>query len=75
MVCPEGTALKLKEEYAGLYEWCEDERGRNQGPYRSWFSTGLYLMQVGTYEGGVKTGTWLECSRFERCEHNDYGGE
>ena len=74
LVCPEDTTLKLKEEYAGLYEWCEDDQGRNQGPYRSWFSTGLYLMQVGTYESGAKTGAWIECSRFETCERKDYTG-
>ena len=72
LVCPKDTALKLKEEHAGLYEWCEDGQGRKQGPYRSWFNTGIYLMQVGTYEDGAKTGAWIECNRFERCEKTNY---
>jgi len=71
--CPPGTALKLKEEYAGLYEWCEDEQGRRQGPYRSWFNTGLYLMARGQYEDDARTGNWTECSRFEKCVQKDYG--
>lgn len=37
------------------------------GPYRSWFNTGLYLMERGDYAGGVKFGRWVECDRFERC--------
>lgn len=41
LTCPPGSRLKMREEYAGLYEWCEDGQGRKQGPYRSWFSTGL----------------------------------
>lgn len=72
LVCPKDTVLKLKEEYAGLYEWCEDGDRRKQGPYRSWFSTGIYLMQVGAYENDEKTGAWIECNRFERCEKKDY---
>jgi len=70
--CPDGTLSKLREEHAGLREWCEDRLGRKQGPYRSWFSTGLYLMQRGRYADGVKTGEWVECSRFERCERVVY---
>ncbi len=73
LVCPKDAAFKLKEEYASLYEWCEDDLGRKQGPYRSWFSTGIYLMQAGAYEDGAKTGQWIECSRFERCEKKNYG--
>ncbi len=72
LVCPGGTTLKLREEYAGLYEWCEDGQGKKQGPYRSWFSTGIYLMQVGTYKDDARFGAWIECSRFERCESKDY---
>ncbi len=72
LVCPSGTTLKLKEEYAGLYEWCEDGQGRKQGPYRSWFSTGIYLMQVGAYKDDARFGAWIECSRFERCKSRNY---
>ena len=72
LVCPNDTSLELKEEHAGLYEWCEDGQGRKQGPYRVWFSTGIYLMQDGVYEDGAKTGTWIECNRFERCKTRNY---
>ena len=70
--CPPGTALKVKEEYAGLYEWCEDGEGRKQGPYRSWFSTGIYLMDKGKYKDDAKTGEWTECNRFETCMYKNY---
>ena len=32
LVCPGGTTLKPKEEYAGLYEWCEDGQGKKARP-------------------------------------------
>lgn len=70
--CPAGTALKLREKHAGVLEWCEDGQGRKQGPYRSWFHTGLYLMEKGTYKDGNKTGAWTECDRFERCAPQTY---
>ena len=70
--CGQGTAAKLKREYAGLYEWCEDGHGRRQGPYRSWFSTGIYLMDKGQYEDDGKVGEWIECNRFETCAYKDY---
>jgi hypothetical protein len=73
--CPPETDRKLKEEYAGLYEWCEDGQGRRQGPYRSWFSTGLYLMEKGEYKNGGKTGEWTECNRFEICVSRSYGND
>ncbi len=72
LVCPSGTTLKLREEYAGVYEWCEDGQGKKQGPYRSWFSTGIYLMQMGAYKDDARFGPWIECNRFERCESKDY---
>jgi len=75
LACPGGTASKLKVNNAGLREWCEDAEGRRQGPYRSWFSTGLYLMERGQYRNGAKTGEWIECSRFEICEFKDYGSD
>lgn len=70
--CPPGTILQLRESYAGLFEWCEDESGSAQGPARAWFSTGIYLMHRGQYTDGAKSGTWLECTRFERCAENRY---
>jgi hypothetical protein len=70
--CPPEAELKLREEYAGLFEWCEDAEGRKQGPYRSWFSTGHYLMERGRYEDDGKTGEWIECNRFERCAFKTY---
>jgi hypothetical protein len=73
--CPPHTTLRLKEEHAGLYEWCEDARGSKHGPYRSWFSTGLYLMEKGEYDHGSKAGGWIECSRFESCALNAYTGD
>lgn len=72
IACPEETVLKLKENFAGLSEWCEDGQGRRQGPYRSWFSTGIYLMNQGQYRNDAKTGEWIECSRFENCEIRKY---
>lgn len=70
--CPPGTTLKLREEYAGLYEWCADAAGKKQGPYRSWFSTGLYLMEKGAYEDDARTGHWVTCNRFETCTHESH---
>ncbi len=67
LACPKGTTSKQKVEYAGLYEWCENREGRKHGPYRSWFSTGIYLMKKGQYDLGTKVGVWIECSRFEHC--------
>lgn len=72
LVCKGGTTLKLRDEYAGRYEWCEDEMGRKQGPYRSWFSTGRYLMRRGQYKDDAEIGEWLECNRFESCQLNRY---
>jgi len=72
LACPDGTVLKLKENNAGVKEWCEDGRRLRQGPYRSWFSTGLYLMEKGQFRNGTKTGDWIECSRFEKCEFKSY---
>lgn len=65
--CPPATARHRKEEHAGSVEWCEEVGGRKQGPYRSWYSTGVYLMEKGEYRDGSKAGEWTECSRFERC--------
>jgi len=72
LACPNGTIVKSKENNAGLNEWCEDAKGRRQGPYRSWFSTGIYLMAKGQYRNDRKTGDWVECSRFEVCEFRTY---
>ncbi len=70
--CPPGTTLKLKEEFAGLFEWCADAEGKRQGPYRSWFHTGLYLMEKGGYEDDAKTGDWVTCNRFEACVYDTH---
>ncbi len=70
--CPADAQLKLRESYAGLFEWCEDADGFRQGPARTWFSTGIYLMNRGQYADGDKTGQWIECNRFERCAVNTY---
>jgi hypothetical protein len=72
LVCEGGTTLKLRDEQAGRYEWCEDDMGRKQGPYRSWFSTGRYLMQRGQYEDDAEIGEWLDCNRFESCKLTSY---
>jgi hypothetical protein len=70
--CPVNTTLKLRESYAGLFEWCEDTGGVRHGPSRAWFSTGIYLLDRGQYVDGEKTGEWIECNRFERCAFNTY---
>ena len=70
--CPVNTTLKLRESYAGLFEWCEYAGGVRQGPARTWFSTGIYLLDRGQYLDGEKTGEWIECNRFERCAFNTY---
>lgn len=70
--CPEGTRNVLRESYAGLHEWCQDVTGRKQGPARSWYSTGRYLMWRGRYEKDERAGLWTECDRFERCRTNLY---
>lgn len=70
--CPPGTTLKLREEHAGLFEWCANAEGKRQGPYRSWFHTGLYLMEKGGYEDDVKTGDWVTCNRFEACVYETH---
>lgn len=70
--CPANTDLKLRESYAGLFEWCEDAAGARQGPARTWFSTGIYLLDRGQHLDGEKTGDWIECNRFERCAFNTY---
>ena len=70
--CPANTDLKLRESYAGLFEWCEDAGGARQGPTRAWLSTGIYLLYRGQYADGPKTGDWTECNRFERCAFNRY---
>jgi hypothetical protein len=72
LTCPAGTDLRLRESYAGLFEWCEDGGGARQGPARAWFSTGIYLMHRGQYADGNKSGDWTECDRFERCAFNTY---
>lgn len=72
LTCPEGTTLRERPENAGLFEWCEDSDGRKQGPARSWFSTGVYLMERGAWRGDARTGAWIECDRFERCAHRNY---
>ncbi len=70
--CPANTELKLRESYAGLFEWCEAAGGIRQGPARAWFSTGIYLMNRGQYADDKKAGDWIECNRFERCAFNTY---
>ena len=70
--CPPGTGLRIKQQHAGVYEWCDDAQDRKQGPYRSWFNTGLYLMEKGAYKDGSKVGQWIECNRFERCASKAY---
>lgn len=70
--CPANVVLRLRESYAGLFEWCEDAEGNRQGAARSWFSTGIYLLERGQYADGIKTGGWIECNRFERCSFNTY---
>lgn len=71
IMCPEGTEPRTETAYAGSTESCA--RGAvADGPFRSWFSTGLYLMEAGAYAGGAKSGRWIECDRFERCVNKDY---
>lgn len=69
--CPEGSVRRERPSQAGLFEWCEDAAGRRQGPARSWFSTGLYLMERGQWRDGAPAGLWIECDRFERCRRRD----
>ncbi len=72
LTCPANTKRKLRESYAGLFEWCEDSTGIRQGPARAWFNTGIYLLYRGQYVDDKKTGDWIECDRFERCAFNTY---
>lgn len=68
LACPAGTIRRERRQDAGLYEWCErSSDATRDGPARSWFSIGIYLMEKGSYTDGAKHGPWLECSRFERC--------
>jgi hypothetical protein len=70
--CPDAMTLHLREEYAGLFEWCEDVAAVKLGPARAWFNTGRYLMYRGAYLDGEKDGRWIECARFERCKVRSY---
>ncbi len=72
LACPQNAKRKLRESYAGLFEWCEDSDGIRQGPARAWFSTGIYLLYRGQYADDEKIGDWIECDRFERCAFNTY---
>lgn len=77
LACPDGTQGSVATEYAGAVETCRRE-GTLDGPYRSWFRTGLYLTEKGTWREGVRVGPWIVCDHFERCErvtYDDAGAE
>lgn len=63
---PDGDILSTVTD-AGLAETCRSDDGVFHGSHRSWYSTGLYMMEQGMYLQGQKAGDWVECDRLESC--------
>lgn len=69
--CPGGAEPVIESAFAGSVETCRKD-GQAHGPYRSWFQTGLYLMERGENADGARTGRWITCDRFESCREARY---
>lgn len=54
--CPEGTVEKRNS--LGLEQWCEDDSGARQGPWKRWSSSGHKMMEQ-TYRDGVEDGPYV----------------
>lgn len=70
--CPHNTRNMLRDTSDAVQEWCIDNAGRRQGPARSWYSTGRYLMWRGRYQDDKRAGLWTLCDRSERCRTRPY---
>jgi hypothetical protein len=55
--CPAGTEQVGGAPPLGEVIWCEDEDGRKQGPYRSWYESGE-LEEEGQFRDGSRIGVW-----------------
>lgn len=55
--CPPDTEQVGAEPPVGEVVWCEDEDGRKQGRYRSWYDSGQ-LEEEGQYKDGSRIGVW-----------------
>jgi len=55
--CPPGTEQVGGQPPVGEVVWCEDDDGRKQGPYRSWYDNGE-LEEEGQYKDGSRIGVW-----------------
>jgi len=55
--CPPGTEQVGAEPPVGEVIWCEDDDGRKQGRYRSWYESGE-LEEEGQYKDGSRIGVW-----------------
>jgi hypothetical protein len=55
--CPPDTEQVGAEPPVGEVIWCEDDDGRKQGPYRSWYDSGE-LEEEGQFKDGARIGVW-----------------
>ena len=60
--CPPGTQFRYQSRYWEVFatwpaQWCELPDGTKHGPWSEWFNSGE-LNRSGTYEFGVRVGTW-----------------
>jgi hypothetical protein len=55
--CPPDTEQVGAEPPVGGVIWCEDDDGRKQGPYRSWYDSGE-LEEEGQFKDGSRIGVW-----------------
>lgn len=55
--CPPHTEQVGAEPPVGEVIWCEDDDGRKQGPYRSWYDSGQ-IEEEGQYKDGSRIGVW-----------------
>ncbi len=55
--CPPDTEQVGAEPPVGEVIWCEDDDGRKQGPYRSWYDSGE-LEEEGQFKDGSRIGVW-----------------
>lgn len=55
--CPPATEQVGARPPDGEVLFCEDEDGRKQGPYRSWYEGGQ-LEEEGKYKDGKRVGVW-----------------
>lgn len=72
ITCFQDGRIARQAQDAGLSETCQRPDGTLHGSHRSWYGTGLYLMEQGLYLEGQKAGDWVECDRFESCKIEKY---